>query len=308
MALSSNVFVPDEVIQIGAGGSGSRIAAEMCFFFRGNYRSLRNSWYTLIDHDRLSSSNLNRQLYFFHECTDATKGQTLVKRYRDMFPIRQIPEPINADTLNRVFDADRLSKKLVVICAADNPLVVRQSLEKLMNEATNDWYWIFTGANLVQRDVAGVTIQTGSGQAYAYGKMRGVPLYPIPPTQVLTDIMEATGYGPTSSGQGCGVTNDSGAQTPLMNDSCATYTMQLINLFFEHGVFIPCVYFTDGVEVTYGDASNVEDLFRRTTPEETQEETSEETEEVVDNEVVDESADSSNTSNVEVTEPEPVPF
>ena len=266
MPIHNNAFVPQKVIQIGAGGTGSRLCSEMCFFFRGNYSQLGTATYTLVDHDRVSQSNFNRQLYFPHEGTSQTKGQILVNRYRDLFPIFQIPEPVNSDTIHRIFPEALLNQKLLVILSADNSLVVKQVLEHLMNNAQNDWYWIFTGANLIETEIAGLTVKTGSGQAYAYGKVNGIPLYPIPPTETLVDIMEATGFGPTSTGQGCGVTENSGAQTPLMNDSCCSYTMQLINLFFEHGIFIPSVYFTDGVEVTYGDAIDVSSLFERLEP------------------------------------------
>lgn len=258
-------FKPELIIQIGAGGTGCRITSELCFFIRGNHTELANTKYIIVDHDHVSESNLSRQVYFPHE-VNRSKGMVLVDRYKSLIPINQIPEPINSTTITRVFNEQVLARKLLVICSADNSLVVKQVLEHLSNNATNDWYWIFTGANLVQETIAGTDIQTGAGQAYAYGKVNGLPLYPLPPTEVLTDIMQATGFGPSSTGQGCGVTESSGAQTPVMNDSCCSYTMQLINMFFEHGIFIPSVYFVDGVSVTYGDPISVSSLFENTAP------------------------------------------
>jgi hypothetical protein len=265
--LNDNTFIPEKIIQIGAGGTGSRICDEMRYFIRGNFTQLLNTEYTIVDHDTLSASNLNRQLYFLHEVSNKTKGQIMVERYRDMIRINQIPEPINADTVDRVFDETTLNKKLLVIVSADNGLVVKQVIQHLKENAKNDWFWIFTGANLVKSEMCGREVNVGAGQAYAYGVVGGTPLFPIAPTETLTDIMSLTGFGPTSDGQGCGVDGQSGAQTPLMNQMCATATMTIISTFFEQGIFIPSIYFVGGQNWTIGDTLNIEDILSNTLPE-----------------------------------------
>jgi hypothetical protein len=263
---SESVFVPDEIIQIGCGGVGSRIVDEMRYFIRGNFDVLRRTQYTLVDHDILSESNLNRQLFFPHEAGDLSKGQILVNRYRDLIKIRQIPEAINDTTISAIFNQERLRKKLLVIVSADNHLVVKQVMLHLLANAQEDYLWIFTGANLVPREIAGKTIEAGVGQAYAYGQVRGTPLFPIPPNETLLDIMSASGFGPGVGGAGCGVTDSSGAQTPLMNQTCVNYVFTIINMFFTHGIFIPCIYFTDGDSVTIGDRIPVDALFSTSVP------------------------------------------
>jgi hypothetical protein len=260
MPFSPDAFIPDEIIQIGAGGVGSRLAFDISFFMRGNFDALKNTTYTIVDHDRVSPSNLSRQMFFYHEISDQTKGQILVNRFRDMVRIQQIPEPINQETLPLIFNEEKLRKKLLVIMAADNGLVVKQVITKLLADAKNDWLWLFTGANLVEEEIAGKTVQTGQGQAYAYGVMNNTPLFPTPPTEVLLDIMETTGFGPTSTGQNCGVDVQSGAQTPLMNNACAYLTMMLIQSFFEKGLFGSAAYFTNGVSVDFGDFRPISEI------------------------------------------------
>ena len=246
-------FKPDQIFLVGAGGVGSRICAELAFFVRGNFRDLPQTMTTIIDHDHVSPRNLNRQLYYPHEVSNKSKGQILTERYRDMFRINQIPEAINADTLSRIFSPDVLSQKVLIICAADNGLVVKQTFEHVIANAQNDYLLVFTGANLKENEIQGQTISTGAGQAFAYGVVRGTPLFPAPPSETLLDIMSLTGYGPSVSGQNCGVDDTSGAQTPLMNQSCATASMTILNFFFEKGIFIPSIYFTDGMEFTFAD-------------------------------------------------------
>jgi hypothetical protein len=254
-------FVPEEIFLIGAGGVGSRLASELAFFVRGNFTNLNRTWTTIVDHDHVSSSNLNRQLYFPHEVSNVPKGQVLVNRYKDLYLIKQIPEAINADTISRVFSTEVLAKKVLVICAADNGLVVKQTFEHIIANAENDYLIVFTGANLKNIDLSeSVSVNTGAGQAFAYGVVRGTPLFPAPPSETLLDIFALTGYGPSVTGRNCGVDDTSGAQTPLMNQSCATYTMTILNYFFEKGIFIPSIYFTDGVEVVFGDHINLSTL------------------------------------------------
>lgn len=267
MPIQDKAFVPEAIIQIGAGGVGSRLADELRYFMRGNYQELASTWLTVVDHDTLSPRNLNRQLYFPHEVSNKSKGQILVERYLDSIKINQIPEAVNLETLPFIFSEEVLNKKILVICAADNGLVVKQVIEYLLANAKNDWLWIFTGAQLIDTEINGYSVQTGSGQAYAYGVINETPLFPIPPTETLTDIMSLTGFGPSSTGQGCGVDAQSGAQTPLMNDSCVNATMTIINMFFTQGLFIPCIYFTDGKEWIFGDAISLESLLSSSIPE-----------------------------------------
>jgi hypothetical protein len=273
-------FIPEQIFLIGAGGVGSRICAELAFFVRGNYTQLGNTWTTVVDHDHVSASNLNRQLYYPHEVSNVSKGQILTLRYKDMFRINQIPEAINAETISRIFDEDVLSKRILVICAADNGLVVKQTFEHIIANAQNDYLITFTGANLRETQVAGETTSTGQGQAYAYGVVRGTPLFPAPPSETLLDIMSLSGFGPSVSGRNCGVDDTSGAQTPLMNQTCATATMTILNFFFEKGIFIPSIYFQDGVEFTFADHIPLESLEDSQLPIEELEEVDELTDEV----------------------------
>ena len=285
MPFSQHSFIPNKIIQIGAGGVGSRIVPEITFFIRGNFDVLRNTEYIIVDHDRVSASNLNRQSFFYHEVSDQTKGQIMVNRYRDMVNISQIPEPVNSDTLPRIFDNKILGEKLLVILSADNGLVVKQVLEHLIQNARSDWYFVFTGANLVEREVGGTSIQTGEGQAYSYGVVNGTPLFLQTPYEIIPDIMATQGYGPTSTGQNCGVDQQSGAQTPLMNQSCALYVMMLIQSFFEKGLFCPAIYFTNSMSVNFGDWRAVEDILQ---PVNLEEEAAEETVENEENLVINE--------------------
>ncbi len=266
MSISDHAFKPDEIFLVGAGGSGSRICDEMRYFLRGNYRDLPNTHLTIVDHDRLSARNLNRQMYFPWEISDKSKGQILVERYKSSMKVRQIPEPINADTISQILNTSVLSRKVLVICAADNGLVAKQTITHLLENAQNDWLWVFTGAQMVSEIVDEVEVQTGSGQAYSYGVVNGTPLFPAQPTETLTDIMSITGFGPSATGLNCGVDDTSGAQTPLMNHSCAVATMTIINMFFSQGVFIPAIYFVDGVKWDVADGISVEKLMRNSIP------------------------------------------
>jgi hypothetical protein len=254
-------FVPDEIIQIGCGGTGSRLVEELKFWVRGNLVDLpRSFYYTLVDFDTVGDSNLNRQLFYPWDL-GKSKAHVFVERLRNLIKIRQIPEPINQDTVNFIFDEERLNKKLVVICSADNPLVVKQVMLKLLADARNDYLWIFTGASLVNHTLhTGEYLETGVGQAYAYGVVNQTPLFPVPPNEALLDIMRAVGYGPTSTGNNCGVTTSGGAQTPLMNHSCVNAVLQIFNALFKHGKFIPAIYFVDGVSTTYAEAIDVATL------------------------------------------------
>ena len=265
--LHNSIFKPDEIFIIGAGGTGSRICSEMAFFVRGNFTDLVDTWTTIIDHDHVSNGNLNRQLYFPHEVGNKSKGQVLTLRYRDLFRIRQVPQPINADSLDLIFTEEVMGRKNLVICAADNGLVVKQVYSHFMQKAENDYLVIFTGANLKEEELpSGITVKAGSGQAFAYGVINKTPLFPAPPTETLLDIMALTGYGPTSTGQNCGVDDTSGAQTPLMNLTCCQATMTIINYFFEQGVFIPSIYFTDGLKYEIADHIIVDQLLSSTLP------------------------------------------
>lgn len=263
MPFNSNSFVPQEIVQVGAGGTGSRMADEARYFIRGNWQEIGSAWHTIVDYDSLSESNLQRQLYFKHEVGDLTKGQILTNRYRDLVRMRQIPEPINADTISRIFNSERLSRKLLIFCCADNGLVVKQVIEYMLNNAQNDYLIVYMGSKLVSRDIDGAQCDVGTGQAWAYGQLNGQPLYPATPYETLPDVMRLEGFGPTPTGQNCGVDDTSGAQTPLMNDSCVVYAMTIVNLFFEHGVFMPAIYFTNGVETIYGDPINLATLNSR---------------------------------------------
>lgn len=291
--IHSSVFVPQRIFLVGGGGVGSRLCAELAFFVRGNFSDLGNTVTTIIDHDHVAPRNLNRQLYYPHEVGNKSKGQILVDRYRDLFRVDQIPEAINAETITRIFDEDTLQRKILVICAADNGLVVKQTFEHIIQNAQNDYLVMFTGANLRTNEIAGQEVQTGSGQAFAYGVVNGTPLFPAPPTETLMDIMTLTGFGPSVSGRNCGVDDTSGAQTPLMNQSCACATMTILNFFFEKGIFIPSIYFTDGIEFTFADHIVVEQLQDTQVPEtlleDAEEELPTETSEIV--EAIDELAE-----------------
>lgn len=247
-------FVPQQIYQIGCGGTGSRLVSELRFFIRGffqDFRRVEDFSYTLIDFDRLTASNFQRQDFFPWEISDKTKGQILVERYRDTVPIKQIPEPVNAETVGRIFSPEVLSKKTLVVISADNFLVVKQVFEHFLASATNDWLAIFTGGSEIQETVGGHSVNVCSGQAYQYGVVRGVPLFPILPQNALPDVFAVNGFGPAATGQGCGVDADGGAQTSLQNLVCVAHTMSLLNAFFKHGYFMPCIYFKDMLETHY---------------------------------------------------------
>lgn len=264
--IDSNTFVPKNIFVIGAGGTGSRVIPELAFFVRGNFSELRSSMTTIIDHDFVSAANLSRQMYFPFEVGTQSKGLVMAKRYRDLFPVKQIPEAINAETIRLIFSEEVLAEKNLIVLCADNGLVVKQVFEYMMENATEDYLVVFTGANLREKTIQGVDTTMGCGQSFAYGVVKGVPLFPAPPTETLLDIMSSTGFGPSVTGPGCGVDASSGAQTPLMNLHCAASTMTIINYFFEKGIFIPSIYFEDGYEWVYADHIKVADLFSNSLP------------------------------------------
>lgn len=270
ISINESAFKPDLITIIGAGGSGSRVITEMAPFLRGHYRALPSTSLRVVDYDVLSESNFARQYYYPFESLGKPKGQIMVERLNGLIPISQIPEPVNGDTIHNIFSEEILAKKNLVLVTADNFLVAKQVYEKLASSATNDWLWIFTGARLRESQIPGISRMTtsGHGQAIAYGEVRGVPLYPIKPPELIPDVFAAEGFGPNTDSQGCGVSSDSGAQTPLMNLSCCLCVMQLLCQYFENGIFRPSIYFIDGQSFVFGDATDVAELYQTEIPEE----------------------------------------
>ena len=255
MSLSQNAFLPQNIVVIGAGGTGSyfidllsRWITSVREFTRGSSPVTTH----IVDGDLIETSNLRRQFFFPWE-VNKSKAYCLTLRYSKFILANHYPLMINQSNISTFFQPF-LTDNLLVICCVDNLESRKLTLEYLTAQYSDpknhdkSFLWVSPG-NTDSR-----------GQVMSYGVVEGKTTYPIPLTTLFTELGNASARGLTATGTGCGISTE-GIQTVEMNVLAALTTIRLLSKFFNEGLYCPSVFFTeDSVSWSEMIPLNVEEL------------------------------------------------
>lgn len=247
--INENVFSPELIIVLGCGGIGTKIAPQVTAFIRQN--KLVNCSLLFVDSDLVESRNRGNQEYFPYDI-GLPKAYILEQRHgQNVKTLPAIIEEVNADTIDKIFTDEILSKTLVVLDCMDHQIPSTQVLNKLLSSSlAQNFLWIYAGGDWTEKQ--GIAYPYVS--VYSYAKVGGTPISILEdPRDIDPSLFRATGYSNyPQGGGGCGVEETPFVrQTASMNIKCMDGMMDILSMFFVHGILETMYVFKNGVGKFY---------------------------------------------------------